>query len=323
LSTAPRIDIDPLAFWADPYPALKQMRKQAPIAFVPQLGSTIFTKRDDIFSQEKRIDVFSSHQPAGLMNRLMGHNMMRKDGDAHMAERAQMFPAVSPRVVKETWRAQFQAHADRILGELAPQGAADLVKAFALPLSAECLKDITGLTNMRYQDMDAWSQAMIDGIANYTGNAETANSDVATEYGYECDGNVLYVQADEPVREWKRQPETCRLCDRESIAKGLCTMHYRRRTKLQELSAATVKPEPRPAGAGSAGADWPQWRGPRRNGISEATGLLQEWHQLGISGDAFCLQKLQQGRGLRFQRLERREQLGDDLLDNGFVHVIP
>jgi cytochrome P450 len=53
-----------------------------------------------------------------------------------------------------------------------PKGEADLVKAFALRLSAECLKDITGLTNMRYQDMDAWSQAMIDGIANYTGDKE-------------------------------------------------------------------------------------------------------------------------------------------------------
>ena len=42
----------------------------------------------------------------------------------------------------------------------------------ALPFSAECLKDVTGLTNMRFQDMDAWSQAMIDGIANYTGDPE-------------------------------------------------------------------------------------------------------------------------------------------------------
>ncbi len=148
------------------------MRKTAPIAFVPQLGSTIFTRRDDIFVSEKRIDVFSSHQPAGLMNTLMGHNMMRKDGDAHMAERSAMFPSVSPRTVRDTWRRQFQAHADRILEELAPQGRADLCKAFALPLSAECLKDITGLTNMRYADMDAWSQAMIDGIANYIGNKE-------------------------------------------------------------------------------------------------------------------------------------------------------
>jgi cytochrome P450 len=172
MSNAPHYDIDVQAFWADPYPDLARMRREAPIAFVPQLGSTVFTRRDDIFTQEKRIDVFSSHQPNGLMNVLMGHNMMRKDGEAHMSERAQMFPSVSPRVVRETWLNKFQAHADRILNELAPKGEADLVKAFALPLSAECLKDITGLTNMRYQDMDAWSQAMIDGIANYTGNKE-------------------------------------------------------------------------------------------------------------------------------------------------------
>ena len=57
---------------------------------MPQLGSTVFTRRDDIFTQEKRIEVFSSHQPGGLMNVLMGHNMMRKDGAAHMCERAQM-----------------------------------------------------------------------------------------------------------------------------------------------------------------------------------------------------------------------------------------
>src|ERR1700752_5475212 len=147
MSNAPHFDIDVSAFWADPYPDLARMRKQAPIAFVPQLGSTVFTRRDDIFSQEKRTDVFSSHQPAGLMNVLMGHNMMRKDGDAHMSERAQMFPAVSPRVVKETWLKKFQDHAERILEELAPRGGADLCKAFARPLSAECLKDITGLTN--------------------------------------------------------------------------------------------------------------------------------------------------------------------------------
>src|ERR1700686_3844277 len=189
MSNAPHYDIDVPAFWADPYPALAKIRRHTPIAFVPQLGSTVFTRRDDIFSQEKRIDVFSSHHPMGLMNTLMGQNMMRKDGDAHMSERAAMFPSVSPRTVRDTWSKQFQAHADRILDALAPMGRADLCKAFALPLSAECLKDITGLTNMRYQDMDAWSQAMIDGIANYTGNkavetrchAATAGIDAAID----------------------------------------------------------------------------------------------------------------------------------------------
>src|SRR6201999_1346210 len=118
MSNAPHFEIDVPAFWADPYPDLARMRKQAPIAFVPQLGSTVFTRRDDIFTYEKQIDVFSSHQPAGLMNTLMGHNMMRKDGDAHMAERRAIFPTISPRTVKEHWTAQFQAHAERILDAL-------------------------------------------------------------------------------------------------------------------------------------------------------------------------------------------------------------
>ncbi|MGN6115001.1 MAG: cytochrome P450, partial [Nitrobacter sp.] len=92
MTTAPRIDIDLPAFWSDPYPVLAELRRDAPIAFIPQLGSTIFCRRDDIFISEKQIDVFSSHQPQGLMNKLMGHNMMRKDGDAHMSERATIFP---------------------------------------------------------------------------------------------------------------------------------------------------------------------------------------------------------------------------------------
>ncbi|WP_375786662.1 cytochrome P450 [Bradyrhizobium sp. Pha-3] len=170
MSTAPHFDIDVPAFWQDPYPTLARMRKEAPIAFVPQLGSTLLCDRDDIFVSEKQIDVFSSHQPEGLMNRLMGHNMMRKDGDAHMNERKAIFPAVSPKTVRSHWTALFAGHASRILDELTPDGVVDFVQAFALPFSAECLKSITGLTNMRFQDMNAWSQGMIDGIANYTGD---------------------------------------------------------------------------------------------------------------------------------------------------------
>ena len=172
MSTAPCYSIDPAGFWADPYPDLARMRREAPIAFVPELGATLLTRRDDIFVCEKNVAVFSSEQPGGLMTRLMGHNMMRKDGEAHMSERRAIFPAVSPRTVKGHWTAIFRGHAERLLDELAPSGEADLVKAYALPLSGECLKAITGLTNISYGEMDAWSQAMIDGIANYAGEPQ-------------------------------------------------------------------------------------------------------------------------------------------------------
>ena len=172
MSTAPHVDIDVRAFWLDPYPALERMRAETPIVYVPQLGATLLTRRDDIATCEKNIAIFSSHQPQGLMNRLMGHNMMRKDGDDHMAERRAIFPSVSPKTVRDHWREQFNEQAARILDELRPRRCADLVKDFALPLSAEALKAITGLTEMRFEDMDAWSQGMIDGIANYTGDPE-------------------------------------------------------------------------------------------------------------------------------------------------------
>jgi cytochrome P450 len=186
VSTAPRVDIDLSAFWHDPYPTLARLRAQTPIAYVPQLGGTLFTRRDDISVCEKRIDVFSSHQPEGLMNKLMGHNMMRKDGEAHLSERKVIFPSVSPKTVKAHWTGEFQAHADHILDELRGAGRAELCKEFALPFSAECLKSITGLTNMRFEDMDAWSQAMIDGIANYIGDPKVEKTCHAATAGIDA-----------------------------------------------------------------------------------------------------------------------------------------
>ena len=50
-----------------------------------------------------------------------------------------------------------------------------------MPVSADALRELTGLTNMRGQDMDAWSQGMIDGIANYGGDADVeARCHIAT-----------------------------------------------------------------------------------------------------------------------------------------------
>jgi cytochrome P450 len=168
--TAPVYDIDPAAFWRDPYPDLTRMRADCPVVHVPQLGATLITKRDDIFENEKKIEIFSSDQPGGLMTVLMGQNMMRKDGEAHMAERKAIFPTVSPRTVRDTWKAQFEADARRILDGLAERDGCDLVRDYAMPLSGAALCAITGLTNMSWSEMDRVSQGMIDGCANYAGD---------------------------------------------------------------------------------------------------------------------------------------------------------
>jgi len=170
MSSAPIYNINLSEFKRDPYPDLKIMRHKAPIAFVPELNATLFTKRDDIFINEKKVNVFSSRQPEGLMTKLMGENMMRKDGKDHLHERRIISPSVSPKTVKNTWLNLFNRHADRLLEEIKPLRSSDLIEKFAKPLSGEALKLVTGLTNMTYEEMDRVSQGMIDGCANYAGD---------------------------------------------------------------------------------------------------------------------------------------------------------
>src|SRR6056297_1666147 len=168
--TPPVFEIDRTAFWADPYPDLARMRDEAPICYVPQFDAVLMTRRADIHREEKRIDVLSSRQPGGLMSRLMGENMMRRDGEAHLSERRALFPALSPRTVREVWVPRFRARTAEIVNRLAPAGRADLVRDFAMPVSGEALKAITGLTTMDAAEMDRVSQGMIDGCANYAGD---------------------------------------------------------------------------------------------------------------------------------------------------------
>ena len=196
MSNAPITHIDLTSFLVDPYPALSHMRAHAPITFVPELNATLFTRRDDIHLQEKRIDVFSSNQPAGLMNQLMGQNMMRKDGEEHMNERRALFPALSPRTVKDHWKPIFEAAATDLLQTLATKGKCDLVRDFAMPVSAAALRAITGLESMSNLEMDTVSQAMIDGCANFEGKKKvTERCNKATRL---IDDHIKFALEDAP-----------------------------------------------------------------------------------------------------------------------------
>ena len=167
----PVYNISPDDFWRDPYPDLKTLRQNAPIAFVPQLGATLITRRNDIFDVEKKITYFSSYQPDGLMVQLMGQNMMRKDGPDHMAERKTIFPAVSPKTVKNIWKTEFEEFTDSILENVKLQGRGDLVD-IARQICGDALRVMTGLRNMTWQEIDRTSQGMIDGCANYAGDKQ-------------------------------------------------------------------------------------------------------------------------------------------------------
>lgn len=172
MTQIPHFNIDPKVFWNDPYPILAKMRTIAPMLYVPEFERIMFVKRDIISTAEPQIEVFSSEQPNGLMTQLLGQNLMRKDGDPHRAERKAMFPSVSPKTARDHWTGVFRSEAEDVLSDLRTMTSGDLFYSYATRLSAQCLIKITGLETATWQQMDVWSQAMIDGISNYSGDPD-------------------------------------------------------------------------------------------------------------------------------------------------------
>ena len=78
---------------------------------------------------------------------------------------------------------------------------------------------------------------------------------------------------------------------------------------LQESSFTATAPSPSLSARRSIAADWPQWRGPHRDGISKETGLLKEWPKDGP--EAALAGRPTSATGTRRRRRRRRPHLPD------------
>src|SRR5258708_32969527 len=68
-------------------------------------------------------------------------------------------------------------------------------------------------------------------------------------------------------------------------------------------------------------ADWPQWRGPQRNGVSQETGLLKEWPK---DGPKLNWKVTDTGKGYSTPAVvgDRLYLLGNEGLENEFVEAL-
>ena len=160
-------DITLEALINDPYPIYARLRKEAPIAWLPAVHINLVTRYDTV----KHIDTTPADFPAcdlrSLQIRAMGHSMMRKDGEAHRAERAILQKCVNSHIIKNYWMPRFEWIVKELINDLKDKGEADLFSDFAEPMAARCLMEILGLSNVRWRDLCDWSQSLMDAVGNY------------------------------------------------------------------------------------------------------------------------------------------------------------
>lgn len=203
----------------DPYTIYRRLRPDMPVVRVPALGRTMLTKASDTKFAKDNPEVFSSDDPNTPMKRaFLAHTLMRKDGEAHLRERNAMGSAYAPRAIRTCWMPIYQRVADDYVSRLPRGEIVDLFPALAGPFAARCLAHLLGVESASDEQMQFWSQALIDGAGNFGwADAPFAVSDKANAEidamlereaaRHRCEPNEsalsVMVNADDPI-EWSQ-----------------------------------------------------------------------------------------------------------------------
>ena len=165
----PIVDVDPATLDADPYPTYAELRRDAPVAFVPALGLHLVTRHEDVDAIARDPELFSS-QPGGAAtpgDRVVGATLMQKDGEAHRRDRRALDAPLKPRIVHGHWSSVFETNTNALLDALADRDSADLLAEFARPLAASNLLAYLGFEGVSVDELIEWCHGIIIAAGNY------------------------------------------------------------------------------------------------------------------------------------------------------------
>jgi cytochrome P450 len=152
----------------DPYPIYRRLRAEAPVLRVKSAGRTLLTKAEDTKYVKDNPALFSSDDPNTPMKRAFrAHTLMRKDGEAHRRERMAMAPAFNPKVIVNEWMPAYRKVAEEYVARLPRGEVVDLFPALSGPYCARGLAILLGVEEASDDEMQRWSQVLIDGAGNF------------------------------------------------------------------------------------------------------------------------------------------------------------
>src|SRR6202012_5275834 len=119
----------------DPHAALAELRRQAPVAWVPALDGWLVTGHGEAVAVMRDSRTFTVDDPRFSTARVVGPSMLSLDGPAHSRHRSPFFAAFHRGGAAERLPALSAAEAARPGGAVRPDGAADLRRAVTGPLA--------------------------------------------------------------------------------------------------------------------------------------------------------------------------------------------
>jgi cytochrome P450 len=183
----------------DPYPIYARLRDEEPVSWVPAVQLWLVTRYEDVRTVDLSPERFTAATDPSTLNRTMGVNMLGSEGPDQQRVRRVVEPPFRPRDVEERTKGMIPALANELIDGFESRGECDLFREFADPMSVRSLRFMLGLDEVRWEDLLAWNQGLMPGLANFEGDPDKQRpADEASAALSEVIDRVLDRLADAP-----------------------------------------------------------------------------------------------------------------------------
>ncbi|TIX11293.1 MAG: cytochrome P450, partial [Mesorhizobium sp.] len=166
MSFADEITVEALE--ADPYPIYAELRRSAPVAYVPAVNLWFVTRWKDVETVAKSPDIFSAVVGTSPVERSFGKpTILTTDGEIHKDLRQGVDPKYRPRTVASYAGDLVRAIAEPYLDQIAEQGSAELMADYFEPVSTLSLARSLGLAEIDMPTLRRWFYGLAQGAINF------------------------------------------------------------------------------------------------------------------------------------------------------------
>ncbi|MDV7241364.1 MULTISPECIES: cytochrome P450 [Rhodococcus] len=149
----------------NPYPVYERLRTEAPLAYLPVLGSYVATTAELCRAIATSPDFEGIITKAG--GRTFGHPaVIGVNGDIHRDLRSMVDPALQPSEVDRWVDSLVRPIARRYVEQFENHGKADLVSQYCEPVSVRALGDLLGLNDVSSDTLRDWFHRLSNSFTN-------------------------------------------------------------------------------------------------------------------------------------------------------------